>query len=832
MKKKYTIPIVLILVLSFYISAPVKSELGVTTEIQDYSAEIKSNNDTYFNTTLIIKNNTNFHEKSIKHNWSGNGTEDEPYIISSYHFNMDKTQTAIFIENTNVHFIIKKCNITNSSCGIVLSEVENGIIQDNKFYNDNCGVRLSNSDNNLVEKNEFKKIKSSAIHIDGNSYSNEFHNNNMMRAGFYFKGEKKTYTSQIITEDNTVNDKPVLYSKSKNFENKSIIGEYGQVIISDCSYARILNININNTNIGISISYSSNILLKDLNTKQNSQSGIQVINSDNLEIKNVNSSLNQHGVYLRNVKTSVISKNEILNNRDRGISLIYSSDNILKNNRITQNGGNGVDVFSSNQNIIKNNQISNNNNNGINLHTFTEPEIGPLNSSDYSSNNTILYNMIKENQGYGVKLSGYSENNRIYLNSFVHNQGSNETYLETTIQAFEEKINETADNSWNSEDNLGNYWIDWTSADENDDSIVDKPYQIDGDGNEDDYPLTNYLSSVSRFTAIPGKKDIKLNWNNPTYSIIYSLSQYRLYKGVGKENLSLYKSFNSTTHTYFDSNVSSDKTYFYRLDVENSEGHISSSNIISSSPDNISPEVISHSPTGEEIKINSNITIEFSELMQKNTVELALSENNQNVNGTIHWNLRTLTFNPEKNLDYKTSYTVIVNGKDRAGNNISTYEWTFKTEVVTAIKGRIVSSKGKPIQGALIKTDTGKNTTTNSDGEFKILVKPGKRMLTIEKEGYENTRMNIEVGSEGPKNLEDINIKDSNSGGTSWFVPLAIFGITTTILAIIAVIAFFKEQEEMEKNIQDEEEFYKDLYEEEFEEVSKEEFESWWEEKD
>jgi len=65
-----------------------------------------------------------------------------------------------------------------------------------------------------------------------------------------------------------------------------------------------------------------------------------------------------------------------------------------------------------------------------------------------------------------------------------------------------------------------------------------------------------------------------------------------------------------------------------------------------------------------------------------------------------------------------------------------------------------------------------------------------------------------------------------------WFLPLAIFGITTTILALIAVVAFFKKRESSEEEMQDEEEFYRDLYEDDFEEVSKEEFDSWWDDKD
>lgn len=831
MKKKYTFPILLILVLSFFISAPTQSMSEDSPNFHNDTIEIKNIEKVHFNESLIINNNTNFYDKSIKYNWTGNGTEEDPFLITDYYFNMNVSRTAVYIENTDVHFVLKNCNITNSSCGIVLSQVKNGTIQDNTFYNSDCGVKLFNSQKNTVDGNDFKNINIYSIFISGKSYMNRFHNNSMFGPGFYFEGDKSTYISQVITKDNTVNDKPVLYHSSENFDNESITDEVGQIIISDCSYLKISDLSINNTNIGITISYSNHLSLNNLNVSQNAQEGIRIIESNNIKISKLNSSYNYHGLYLRNVKNSTISDNVVSNNKDRGISLIFSENNILKNNKISKNQGNGIDIYSSAFNSIKKNIIVNNDKNGINIRTFQKADTESINVTDYSSNNTILNNLIKSNQKYGVKLSQNTENNMIYLNSFVKNQGSNETYDQTTIQAYEEIIDETNDNHWNSQDDLGNYWEDWKSPDENDDYIVDEPYSIDGGSAQDKYPLISYLSPVSRFSTSPGKEDIKLTWDEPTYSVFYPVSQYKLYKGLGKKNISLYKIFNTSTYSCIDNNVTSEHTYYYQIRAVNSKGDVSKSKIISSSPDNIPPEIISHSPKNEEVHLDTNITIEFSERMLKDSVKLDLTKDDEKINGTIRWDKNSFTFDPEETLEYKTTYTVIVNGKDLAGNNLSTYEWNFKTEVVTAVTGKIVDQEGKPILNVSIKSDTGNSTTTDTNGEFELILKPGKRILNIEKDGYEDKKIEVDVGSEKPKKLDNIHLRKTDSSTNNWFLPLAIFGTTTTILAVIAIIAFFKEQEELEEEIQDEEEFFKDLYEDEFEEVSEEEFESWWEDK-
>ena len=94
---------------------------------------------------------------------------------------------------------------------------------------------------------------------------------------------------------------------------------------------------------------------------------------------------------------------------------------------------------------------------------------------------------MQDNLLYGVNISSGS-NNVIWNNTFINNNGAGSTYDSSHIQACDDGTN----NWWNSTDNYGNYWSDWTTPDVAPaDGIVDVPYDIAGSaGAKDYYPLT------------------------------------------------------------------------------------------------------------------------------------------------------------------------------------------------------------------------------------------------------------------------------------------------------------------------------------------------------
>jgi len=106
-------------------------------------------------------------------------------------------------------------------------------------------------------------------------------------------------------------------------------------------------------------------------------------------------------------------------------------------------------------------------------------------------NTKVHNNRIGNSTSYGVWVDSQSGGDRFYNNSFYFNNGSNDTYNESHVQAYDAGLN-----FWNTPapdygtHGYGNFWYDWQSPDDNGDGIVDLPYSLDG-GAKDDYPRTN-----------------------------------------------------------------------------------------------------------------------------------------------------------------------------------------------------------------------------------------------------------------------------------------------------------------------------------------------------
>jgi len=91
--------------------------------------------------------------------------------------------------------------------------------------------------------------------------------------------------------------------------------------------------------------------------------------------------------------------------------------------------------------------------------------------------------------------------------------------------------------------------------------------------------------------------------------------------------------------------------------------------------------------------------------MNTASVEGAFLINSATPTGSFSWNGNTMTFTPDSNLNYNTSYdcTVLTGAKDVAGNALAEpYEWGFTTESETAVV--TVSPLGGATDVALLPT--------------------------------------------------------------------------------------------------------------------------------
>jgi hypothetical protein len=106
------------------------------------------------------------------------------------------------------------------------------------------------------------------------------------------------------------------------------------------------------------------------------------------------------------------------------------------------------------------------------------------------------------------------------------------------------------------------------------------------------------------------------------------------------------------------------------------------------------------------------------------------------VNGTVTWNGDIATFKPSSRLVGNLEYTVTVNGKDLAGNDLNETTWSFRTaKVVGTVSGIVIDDDGKPVAGATVTLDS-RITTTDVDGRYRFDdVSPGTYNITATKDG-------------------------------------------------------------------------------------------------
>ncbi len=182
-----------------------------------------------------------------------------------------------------------------------------------------------------------------------------------------------------------------------------------------------------------------------------------LVNCTNLTVRDQILNNATTGLFLYFCTSSVIINNTCSNNDYRGISISGFSDSFTVSNNTCNNNWEGISLSSSSSSTVANNTC-NNNYYGIYLYL--------------SAFCVVAYNLLQENEGYGVYLNYYSDNNIIHHNTFVDNN------LGGTSQAYDRGLT----NTWyDTSTNKGNYWSDWSGS---------GSYSVDGSaGAVDLYPL-------------------------------------------------------------------------------------------------------------------------------------------------------------------------------------------------------------------------------------------------------------------------------------------------------------------------------------------------------
>jgi parallel beta-helix repeat protein len=140
---------------------------------------------------IAVFGNNDLINQASAENWAGNGTVEDPFIISEYLINSDQIQ--IQIHDTNLHLIIEDCNLIgeiSQTTGIYLWNVQNIRIRNTIITSNQVGINIDGdpinnltSSNNAIESNVIFNIQEQGIWI-GRSINNNLSYNTIFETNY------------------------------------------------------------------------------------------------------------------------------------------------------------------------------------------------------------------------------------------------------------------------------------------------------------------------------------------------------------------------------------------------------------------------------------------------------------------------------------------------------------------------------------------------------------------------------------------------------------------------------------------------------------------------
>lgn len=202
------------------------------------------------------------------------------------------------------------------------------------------------------------------------------------------------------------------------------------------------------------------------------------------------------------------------------------------------------------------------------------------------------------------------------------------------------------------------------------------------------------------------------------------------------------------------------------------------------------PIVVDFFPRDEDVPVDSDIKLQFSELMDMESIVIDIV----GVTGNISMEDRNLTLTLGSDLEYGTTYSIRVTGKDLAGNDLVPFDWTFETvENVAAnqgrVSGRVLDTSGHPLANATVRFKTGESVMTDMNGSFEIILSKGSNHVIVSIPGYQETMVEFDLDGGQDLDLGELPVKvivpvedDDEGESNTWLIIV--------IVAIILVIIF------------------------------------------
>lgn len=184
------------------------------------------------------------------------------------------------------------------------------------------------------------------------------------------------------------------------------------------------------------------------------------------------------------------------------------------------------------------------------------------------------------------------------------------------------------------------------------------------------------------------------------------------------------------------------------------------------------------SPTGAGVDRTSPITVSFQDKVDKASIGITV----EGVTGSLSWDGDTAKFIPSSTLAPSTTYSVIVTGRDAAGDAFNE-SWSFTTaEDRGSITGTVRDGSGNAVAFATVRLSNGMSTVTDENGHFELAnVTSGSYTLNVGKEGYGAITSNVVVTALHSDELGTLSL-----GKSTGSVPLTYYAVAAMALIVLA----------------------------------------------
>ncbi len=556
---------------------------------------------------ILVDDETDLADQASDNGWPGDGSEDDPYLISNYTFDGTSQIAGIYIGNTTSHITIYNCTISNlglstsiagRSSGIYLNytsdvDIKNCTVTEVKhgiYVNFGQITSISNTTIRNVDRsdgngiafvvNTYSDVRDCDISGFGSGVvlyyslnteiSTTILNDSKIHINL-FGADRNTVTGNTMIGDDTPDNNGILLSQSdlNSITHNNITDFYRNIYLNTCLDNSVKNNIIEGGGAGIYLLNGDRNYIGSNTLLNGSGNGIKVTRRGQTIKNNIVRDYGGIGISWVGSNSMDLSYNEVTNNSQGGI-YVGGSYSYLIGNSVSKNGIYGIAVSRSYTQLwydriirVANNIITDNQGVGI----IVENRNG----------NRIYGNLISNNSGYGIDIRRTNMGNRITNNSITHNQGSTEEYDPDHIQA----LSVSGNDLWY-ENQKGNYWYDWTKPDDNENGIVDVPYMINSGSNiKDPYPLTEsyYLPDEPlNLSAHMNGTFVELGWLTP--SSLFEITSYTLYRSEFGDDLEPIAIIDPSNTLHIDLTSEMETTYVYAISASAIYGSGKTSNTV------------------------------------------------------------------------------------------------------------------------------------------------------------------------------------------------------------------------------------------------------------